>query len=93
MPLYLIRFGAVTVAVWMVLLTFQTTTSAQSTPKWGGIRVVDEVTGRGVPLVELESTHSVRWISDNTGCIYIDDADLLDQNVFFLMTNVYNLFQ
>jgi hypothetical protein len=83
MPLYLIRFGAVTVAVWMVLLTFQTTTLAQSTPKWGGIRVVDEVTGRGVPLVELESTHSVRWISDNTGCIYIDDADLLDQNVFF----------
>lgn len=69
--------------MWITIFTFQATCIAQSTPNWGGIQVVDEATGRGVPLIELESTHSVRWVSDNTGCVYIDDTDLLDQNVFF----------
>lgn len=58
---------------------------AQQESRGGGIQVVDEATGRGVPLVELESTHSVRWVSDNNGMIYIDDAELLDQTVFFFV--------
>ncbi|MFH5803473.1 hypothetical protein [Alienimonas sp. DA493] len=31
------------------------------------IRVVDAATGRGVPLVELETTHGVRLVTDNAG--------------------------
>jgi hypothetical protein len=56
---------------------------AQEGKPWSGLRIVDSVTGRGVPLVELESTHSVRWVSDNAGHIYIDDDDLIGRSIFF----------
>ena len=58
---------------------------AQQQSRGGGIQVVDAATGKSVPLVELESTHSVRWVSDNNGMIYIDDSELLDQTVFFFV--------
>lgn len=58
--------------------------AADEAPKnWAGVRVIDGANGQGVPLVELESTHSVRWVSDNAGCVYIDDTELLDRTVFF----------
>ena len=31
------------------------------------LRVVDAATGRGVPLVELETVHAVRFVTDNAG--------------------------
>jgi len=68
-----------------VLVIFQATLFGQTRGVWSGIRIVDEESGLGVPLVELESTHSVRWVSDNAGCIYIDDPEFMDQNVFFFV--------
>lgn len=47
------------------------------------IQVVDEQSGRGVPLVELETVHHVRFITDNQGLIAIDDPQLLGERVFF----------
>ena len=35
------------------------------------IRVVDETTDRGVPLVELESTNSAKYVTDNDSSIAI----------------------
>ena len=48
-----------------------------------GIHVVDEETGRGVPLVELETVHHLRYVTDSAGWIALDEPDLMDQPVFF----------
>ena len=34
---------------------------------WAEIRVVDAVSGRGVPLVELETVNNLRFVTDNAG--------------------------
>lgn len=47
------------------------------------IRVVDDSTGRGVPLVELETVHNVRWVTDNAGRIAFHEPGLMDREVFF----------
>jgi len=41
------------------------------------IEIVDEETGWPVPLVELETTHSVRMVSDNAGLIAFDLPELM----------------
>jgi hypothetical protein len=52
-------------------------------PRYFGIQVVDQATGRGVPLVELESIHQIRWITDSQGWVAIDEPDLMNRRVFF----------
>jgi hypothetical protein len=48
-----------------------------------GIQVIDEKTGRGVPLVELETTHHRLFVTDSQGWAAIQDPELLDTEVFF----------
>lgn len=45
------------------------------------VRVVDDSTGRGVPLVELVTVNNVRFVTDNLGRIAI--PDLLDREIHF----------
>lgn len=47
------------------------------------IAVVDGATGRGVPLVELKTTHNVRYFTDNSGLVAFTEPGLLGQRVFF----------
>src|SRR5687768_13287779 len=47
------------------------------------IEVVDEQTGRGVPLVELTTTAGVTYVTDSAGLIAFDEPGLMDQRVFF----------
>lgn len=47
------------------------------------IQVIDEETGRGVPLVELETVHNVRFVTDSNGLVAVKEPALLGQNVFF----------
>ncbi|MCC6508451.1 MAG: hypothetical protein IT423_05045 [Pirellulaceae bacterium] len=47
------------------------------------LRIVDQQTGRGVPLVELETIHHVRLVTDSDGVVAIREPDLLGRNVFF----------
>lgn len=47
------------------------------------ITVVDAATGRGVPLVELETTNEMRFYTDSNGVIALDEPDLMGQNVYF----------
>jgi hypothetical protein len=49
------------------------------------IDVLDAGTGRGIPLVELETTHHTRWVTDNAGRIAFDEAGLLGRRVFFFV--------
>src|SRR5262245_25273273 len=67
----------------IAIITFLTPALAAQQPSFAEVRVVDAATGRGVPLVELTTTHNVRYVTDNLGRIAIADPDLLDREVYF----------
>lgn len=57
---------------------------AHATPNdYFRIKVVDEATGRGVPLVELRTTNDVRYITDSNGIVAINDPEFIGQKLFF----------
>ena len=45
------------------------------------IEVVDEQTGRGVPMVELQTTSSTRYYTDSNGLIAFYEPGLMDKKV------------
>lgn len=47
------------------------------------IEVVDAETGRGVPLVELETVEAVKFVTDSAGLAAIPDLDLQEETVHF----------
>lgn len=47
------------------------------------IAIVDDENGWPVPLVELRTTNDIRFVSDNAGVIAMDDASLMDREVWF----------
>jgi len=47
------------------------------------ITVVDDQTGRGVPLVELTTVNSVRFVTDSAGVVAFNEPGMLGQRVFF----------
>lgn len=59
------------------------TTAADDALRPFGIRVVDDATGRGVPLVVLRTTSNLEFVTDSNGYVAIDEPDLLGQKVFF----------
>ena len=52
-----------------------------------GIQVVDERTGRGVPLVELTTVSNVRFVTDSAGWVAVTDPALLGRRVFFTVAS------
>lgn len=63
--------------------TALTSRGAAAQDRYFGIHVVDEDTGRGVPLVELETVHHLRYVTDSAGWIALDEPELMDRRVFF----------
>ncbi|MBV9124685.1 MAG: hypothetical protein JO112_15115 [Planctomycetes bacterium] len=47
------------------------------------IQVIDEQTGRGVPMVELQTTSSVRYYTDSNGLVALDEPGLMNKKVWF----------
>jgi hypothetical protein len=47
------------------------------------IEVVDQATGRGVPLVELQTTSSARYYTDSNGLIAFREPGLMGRKVWF----------
>lgn len=47
------------------------------------IKVIDDRTGRGVPLIELKTTNNLSFTTDSAGVIAIHEPGLMNQNVFF----------
>lgn len=47
------------------------------------IEVVDEQTGRGVPLVELQTTYGARYYTDSAGLVAFQEPGLMGRKVFF----------
>ena len=51
--------------------------------RYFAIEVVDEQTGRGVPMVELQTTYGGRYYTDSAGLIAFDEPGLMGRRVFF----------
>ena len=47
------------------------------------IEVVDDQTGRGVPLVELTTTSGIVYVTDSAGFVAFVEPGLMDRRVFF----------
>ena len=57
---------------------------AESPPSaWFAIRVVDEETGRGIPLVELETVNHLRFYTDSNGTAAFHEPGLMERQIFF----------
>ncbi len=48
-----------------------------------GIHVIDEQTGRGVPLVDLRTVNDIGLVTDSAGWAAFDEPGLMDGEVFF----------
>ena len=59
--------------------------SAANATEYFKIQVVDEQTGRGVPLVELETVNHARFVTDSNGLVAFDEPELMGQTVFFFV--------
>ncbi|MCX8038084.1 MAG: DUF4185 domain-containing protein [Candidatus Sumerlaeia bacterium] len=51
------------------------------------IKVVDNQTGRGVPLVELKTTNNLRYYTDSNGIVAFYEPGLMDQKVWFFVSS------
>jgi hypothetical protein len=51
--------------------------------RYFAIRVVDQQTGRGVPLVELRTVNDLRFFTDSAGYVAFLEPDLMERKVFF----------
>lgn len=57
--------------------------SAMNAEKYFKIQVVDSATGRGVPLVELQTVNNIRYFTDSNGVVAFHEPGLMDQTIFF----------
>ena len=51
------------------------------------IQVIDEQTGRGVPLVKLTTTNNLSFTTDSNGIAAVYEPGLMNQKVFFYVSS------
>jgi hypothetical protein len=61
--------------------------SASQPGQYFALEVVDEQTGRGVPLVELQTTTGARYCTDSSGLVAFYEPGLMDKRVFFAVAS------
>lgn len=64
-----------------LLLALATTLPAAGAPF--AITVIDDQTGRGVPLIELTTVNHVQYVTDSAGVVAVDEPGLIGQSVYF----------
>jgi hypothetical protein len=57
--------------------------SAGGPERYFAIEVVDAQTGRGVPMVELQTTSGARYYTDSGGLVAFDEPGLMGRKVYF----------
>lgn len=60
---------------------------ADDAKRYFQITIVDEQTGRGVPLVELRTVNQLRFVTDSNGIVAFHEPGLMDRDVFFHIRN------
>jgi hypothetical protein len=53
---------------------------------WFGIEVADQDTGRGVPMVELQTTSGIRLYTDSSGLAAFYEPGVMNQKVWFAVS-------
>jgi hypothetical protein len=69
--------------LWLVQLASFTKATPAATNEHFAIQVVDDETGRGVPLVSLRTVNKAEWWTDSSGIIAFDEPGLMNLDVFF----------
>lgn len=77
------RLSVLLVTLGCMMVGTGTVPAGELPNRFFGIHVVDESTGRGVPLVELSTVHQVRHVTDSAGWVALDDPGLMGRRVFF----------
>lgn len=70
-------------ALYSLLLASTLAAAPPGPSPYFAIRVVDEVTGRGVPLVELRTTGGIRLWTDSAGVAAFAEPGLMGRSVWF----------
>ncbi|TWT73253.1 hypothetical protein [Allorhodopirellula solitaria] len=76
----LVSLTVLVAGLWLAVRPIQADTSAGQPFE---IQLVDQENGWPVPLVTLETTHHLTFVTDNAGLIAIDAPELLNREVFF----------
>src|SRR5690349_19769831 len=58
-------------------------TAKEEQSPYFAITVVDDQTGRGVPLVELRTVSEMKFYTDSNGVVAFNEPGLMDRAVFF----------
>jgi len=74
-----------TLTHWAAALEPSPLSAADPSREYFAIQVVDRQSGRGVPLVELRTTNSIRCFTDSNGIIAFREPGLMDREAFFFV--------
>jgi hypothetical protein len=74
---------ALCLVTWVLLGLASPASAAQRPADYFKIVVVDQDTGRGVPLVELRTTYEVSYFTDSDGIVAFYEPGLMNQSVWF----------
>jgi len=69
--------------IWILGGFFSGCVNTNNSTKYFTIRVVDGQSGRGVPLVELQTVNDIRYYTDSGGVIAFYEPGLMNRKVFF----------
>jgi hypothetical protein len=61
-------------------------TAAQAADKPFGIHIVDEASGRGIPLIELRTVNDIRLVTDSAGWAAFNEPGLMGREVYFAVS-------
>jgi hypothetical protein len=70
---------------WSAFLAVSAVLLSQTPHSYFVISVVDEATGRGVPLVELKTVDDVTWYADSNGLVAFHEPGMMGRRVFFFI--------
>jgi hypothetical protein len=77
------RFLSILVPILMASVGYGVSPQAEERDNYFIIKVIDDETGRGVPMVEFKTTSHCRYYSDSHGIIAFHEPSLMSQQVYF----------
>jgi hypothetical protein len=74
--------------IWLLLVFREQSPAGPLSPsEYFGIRVVDDQSERGVPMVELKTTSSACYYTDSAGWVAFYEPGLMNRKVYFAITS------
>lgn len=67
------------------LAPYSKSAALQNEGRYFAIQIIDEQTGRGVPLVELKTVNNLTYYTDNNGIVAFYEPGLMNREVFFFI--------